>query len=94
LPQLKGTLGGLNKTLNSADQALSGDSPLQQNLGLTLQELQRMARSLRVFSDYLSAHPEALIRGRRPDAAPRGAAPPVPPAAPGPGQPSSSGSTP
>ena len=81
LPQLKGTLGGLNKTLNSADSALSGDSPLQQNLGLTLQELQRMARSLRVFSDYLSAHPESLIRGRRPDAAPeREPAPPAPPA--------------
>jgi len=93
LPQLKGTLGGLNKTLNSADQALSGDSPLQQNLGLTLQELQRMARSLRVFSDYLSAHPESLIRGRRRDAAPqREPALPVPPS--GPGNSPPSGSTP
>jgi paraquat-inducible protein B len=79
LPQIKGTLGGLNKTLDSADQALSGDSPLQHNLGLTLQELQRMARSLRVFSDYLSAHPEALIRGRRPDAPPQPEPPPPSP---------------
>jgi paraquat-inducible protein B len=93
LPQLKGTLGGLNKTLGSADQALSGDSPLQQNLGAALQELQRMARSLRVFSDYLSAHPESLLRGRRRDASPQPEpALPVPPAAPAP-QPKS-GSTP
>jgi paraquat-inducible protein B len=76
LPQLKGSLQGINKTLGSADQALSANSPLQQNLGLTLEELRRMARSLRVFSDYLAAHPEALIRGRRADTAPRPA--PIP----------------
>jgi paraquat-inducible protein B len=76
LPQLKGSLQGINKTLGSAEKALSGDSPLQQNLGLTLEELQRMARSLRVFSDYLAAHPEALIRGRRPDTAPKPESPP------------------
>jgi len=76
LPQLKGSLQGINKTLGSADKALSGDSPLQQNLGLTLDELRRMAVSLRVFTDYLSAHPEALIRGRRADAAPKPAPPP------------------
>ena len=27
-----------------------------------------MARSLRVLSDYLSGHPEALLRGRKADA--------------------------
>jgi paraquat-inducible protein B len=89
LPQLKGSLQGINKTLGSADKALSGDSPLQQNLGMTLEELQRMARSLRVFSDYLAAHPEALIRGRRPDAAPKRESPPgatrASPASPPPG---------
>jgi paraquat-inducible protein B len=86
LPELKGSLHGINKTLGSADKALgsadkafSSDSPLQQNLGLTLEELQRMARSLRVFSDYLAAHPEALIRGRRADPAPRSPPPPAPP---------------
>jgi paraquat-inducible protein B len=75
-------LHGVNKTLGSADQALSGDSPLQQNLGLTLQELQRMARSLRVFSDYLSQHPESLLRGRPADAPPTPEPTPAPPAAP------------
>ena len=70
LPQFKTTLQGVQKTMGSANDALSSDSPLQQNLGSTLQELQRMARSLRVFTEYLDGHPEALIRGRRPDAKP------------------------
>ena len=82
LPEFKGTLHGVNKTLGSADQALSGDSTLQQNLGHTLQELQRMARSLRVFSDYLSRHPEALLRGRRADEPPIPEPAPAPPAVP------------
>lgn len=70
LPQFDHTLQGVRKTMGTADNALSADSPLQQNLGSTLQELQRMARSLRVLTDYLDGHPEALIRGRRPDPAP------------------------
>jgi paraquat-inducible protein B len=68
LPEFKQTLG-------TAGNALSADSPLRHNLGGTLQELERMARSLRALSDYLSGHPEALIRGRRDDPAP------IPPAA-------------
>ncbi|HEV7123517.1 MAG TPA: MlaD family protein [Rhodanobacter sp.] len=67
LPAFKDTLQGVQKTLGTANQALSGDSPLQRNLGVTLEQLQRMARSLRVLSDYLGGHPEALLRGRRAD---------------------------
>ena len=67
LPELRDTLKGAQKTLGTANQALSGDSPLQQNLGGTLEELQRAARSLRVLTDYLGAHPESLLRGRRAD---------------------------
>ena len=81
LPELKGTLKGAQRTLGSADSALSSDSPLQQNLGSTLEELQRMARSLRALTDYLGVHPEALIRGRRGDRPP----PSSPPARPGQG---------
>jgi paraquat-inducible protein B len=77
LPEFRNTLQGVQKTMGTANEALSGDSPLQQNLGSTLQELQRMARSLRVLTDYLGGHPEALLRGRRPDAKPAD----VPPAA-------------
>ncbi|NUO71294.1 MAG: MCE family protein [Frateuria sp.] len=81
LPELKGTLKGAQRTLGSADSALSSDSPLQQNLGSTLEELQRMARSLRALTDYLGVHPESLIRGRRGDRPP----PSSPPARPGQG---------
>jgi paraquat-inducible protein B len=70
LPAFKDTLQGVQKTMGTANDALSGDSPLQQNLGGTLRELQRAARSLRVLTDYLGGHPEALIRGRRADATP------------------------
>lgn len=75
LPEFRSTLKGAQQTLGSADQALSGDSPLQQNLGDTLEQLQRMARSLRVLTDYLGVHPESLIRGRPSDPAPAKQAP-------------------
>ncbi|MEO8746814.1 MAG: MlaD family protein [Rhodanobacter sp.] len=67
LPELGSTMRGVQQTMGTAQNALSGDSPLQQNLGVTLEQLQRMARSLRVLTDYLGAHPEALLRGRRAD---------------------------
>lgn len=82
LPQFRDTLKGAQNTLGSANHMLSGDSPLQQNLGTTLQELRRMARSLRVLTDYLGVHPESLIRGRHADPAlQKPAGEPTPPAA-------------
>jgi paraquat-inducible protein B len=69
-PEAKATLQQAQKTLGSANSALSDDSPLQQNIGQTMQELQRTARSLRVLTDYLGRHPEALIRGRQADSPP------------------------
>lgn len=70
LPEFKNTLKGANQTFGVANNALSADSPLQQNLSSTLEELQRMARSLRTLTDYLSVHPSALIRGRGADQPP------------------------
>jgi len=70
LPAFKNTLKGANQTLGTANNALSADSPLQQNLNSTMQELQRMARSLRVLTDYLNTQPSSLIRGRAKDAPP------------------------
>jgi paraquat-inducible protein B len=77
LPQFNSTLEGVKQTVGSANQALSPDSPLQQNLSGTLEELQRAARSLRVLTDYLSVHPEALLRGRKADPTPVQATPPA-----------------
>ncbi|HZX71993.1 MAG TPA: MlaD family protein [Rhodanobacter sp.] len=81
LPAVKDTLHGVQKTLGSANEALSGDSPLQRNLGATLEQVQRMARSLRVLTDYLGGHPEALLRGRRADPPPAAQTPPSQPKA-------------
>ncbi|GGY24071.1 mammalian cell entry protein [Rhodanobacter panaciterrae] len=77
LPAFNDTLKGVQKTMGTASNALSGDSPLQQNLGATLEQVQRMARSLRVLTDYLGVHPEALIRGRGPDDKPATTTPPA-----------------
>jgi paraquat-inducible protein B len=82
LPELKTTLKGAQQTLGTANSALAPDAPLQQNLGGTLQELQRAARSLRVLTDYLGDHPDALLRGRRADDKLQQTPPAPPPAAP------------
>ncbi|WP_312246655.1 PqiB family protein [Stutzerimonas nitrititolerans] len=64
LPQLQRTLERSEQTLQNANQALAAGSPQRQQLGDTLEEVQRAVRSVRVLSDYLSRHPESLIRGR------------------------------
>ncbi|WP_313109146.1 PqiB family protein [Stutzerimonas nitrititolerans] len=64
LPQLQRTLERSEQTLQNANQALVDGSPQRQQLGDTLEEVQRAVRSVRVLSDYLNRHPESLIRGR------------------------------
>jgi paraquat-inducible protein B len=76
LPEAKRTLQGVNKTVGTANDALSESSPLQQNISITLEELQRTVRSVRAFTDYLGRHPEALLRGRGADAPPKISTPP------------------
>jgi len=71
LPQMTTTLMGVQQLTGSASQTLGADSPVQQNLNQTLEEVQRMARSLRVFGDYLSRHPDSLIRGLVTDPPPK-----------------------
>jgi len=39
-----------------------------QQLDATLQEVSRAARSVRLLTDYLERHPEALIRGKKGEA--------------------------
>ncbi|MCV4282990.1 PqiB family protein [Pseudomonas capsici] len=70
LPQMRGTLQQAEKTLSSANDTLGEDSPGRQQLTQAMEEVQRTARSVRVLTDFLSRHPEALIRGRSGDAAP------------------------
>jgi len=70
LPGVSTTLADVSKTLQSATSTLAEDSPQREQLGQTLNELERMSRSLRELSDYLGRHPESLIRGRPDNAAP------------------------
>jgi paraquat-inducible protein B len=65
------TLAGFDQTLDSARRALDhadalveSNSGLNQELTNTLREIDSAARSIRVLSDYLERHPEALIRGK------------------------------
>jgi len=57
------TLQEAQRTFGAAQGVLSEDAPLQQNIGATLQEVQKAARSVRTLTDLLGRHPEALLRG-------------------------------
>jgi paraquat-inducible protein B len=71
------TLANINKSLGGVDQVLSGvDRTLggvnqtlvgvDQDLPNALREVGGAARSLRLLTDYLEQHPEALIKGKSP----------------------------
>ncbi|RNC64548.1 MAG: MCE family protein [Desulfuromonadales bacterium] len=68
VPEARSALEEARKTLGAAKQTLAADAPLQQDLREALRELARTAQSLRVLTDYLERHPEALIRGKQEDA--------------------------
>lgn len=70
LPQTTQTLKRAEQTFVAAQGLLAEDAPLQQNLGQTLQEVQQAARSVRVLTDLLGRHPQALVRGLPDDPTP------------------------
>jgi paraquat-inducible protein B len=71
-PELKKVLDEIRRATASADRMikntdkglLAPDSPGQQELREAMREVARAARSLRVLTDYLDRHPEALLRGK------------------------------
>jgi paraquat-inducible protein B len=71
-PGLKTTVEEIRRAITSADGVLKSadatlvgkDAPAQQELREALQEITRAARSLRILTDYLEQHPEALLRGK------------------------------
>ena len=72
LDDARSALGSAERMLTSTEATLVGPSaPGQQELRNAMQELGRAARSLRVLADYLERHPEALIRGKVPEASPK-----------------------
>jgi paraquat-inducible protein B len=64
-PELKATISQARKTLESAEKTVAPDSPVQEDLRETLQEVTRMSESLRALIDYLERHPESILRGKR-----------------------------
>ncbi|QJR09855.1 Intermembrane transport protein PqiB [Usitatibacter rugosus] len=64
-PELRMTLESARKTLGTAEQTLSSDSPIGGDLRGALDEVRRAADSVRQLTDYLERHPESLIRGKR-----------------------------
>ena len=79
VPGLKSTLDDARSALGSAERMLTSTeanlvgpgAPAQVDLRNAMQEVARAARSLRVLADYLERHPDALIRGKTPEAPPK-----------------------
>ena len=72
LDDARGALGAAERMLTSTERNLVGPgAPGQVELRNAMQELARAARSLRVLTDYLERHPEALIRGKTAEAPPK-----------------------
>src|SRR5713226_3377200 len=65
LVSARGTLVAAQGTLGNASNLTAANSAQVQRLDSTLQEVSGAARSVRVLTDYLERHPEALIRGKK-----------------------------
>jgi paraquat-inducible protein B len=76
LPSAVDTLSALHTTLDSAGRTLDVESPLQRGLTDTLSETRSTLQAVRELADYLDRHPDALLRGRRPQKMPKGLAVP------------------
>jgi paraquat-inducible protein B len=66
-PEITAAIKDARESLGTVERTLAEDAPLQQDLRQALQELTRAAASLRVLTDYLEHHPEAIIRGKPED---------------------------
>ena len=67
VPETKGMMEDARRALVSAEKLLASDSPLQTDATAMMNEIARAAQSLRILSDYLEQHPEALIKGKKED---------------------------
>ena len=63
-PDLSKALKQMDKTLVSVEALLKRDSPLQEDLHMTLREFSRAAESIKSLTDYLERHPESLLKGK------------------------------
>jgi paraquat-inducible protein B len=63
-PQVQATLAEAQAAMKNAKEILAQDAPLSSDLGATLLEVSRAAKSINALVDYLERHPEALLRGK------------------------------
>ncbi len=63
-PAMGSTLDQAQKTLMSVEGTLGKDAPLQHEMRRALKELAEAARGIRILTDYLERHPDALIYGK------------------------------
>ena len=63
-PQVEATLVEAQAAMKNAKDLLARDAPLQSDLGATLLQLSRAAKSVSALVDYLERHPESLLRGK------------------------------
>jgi paraquat-inducible protein B len=66
-PEITATMQDARRTINSAEQTLAQDAPLQQDLRQALQEITRAASSLRLLTESLERHPQSLLLGKPED---------------------------
>lgn len=64
IANLDKTLVQAEGTLKTIDNMFAADAPISRELQTSLRELADAARSLRILSDYLERHPEALLQGK------------------------------
>ncbi len=65
LEEIRRATASADRLIKNTDKGLlAPDSPGQQELRDAMREVARAARSLRVLTDYLERHPEALLRGK------------------------------
>ncbi|WP_296806239.1 MlaD family protein [Thiocapsa sp.] len=63
-PELAETLRQTTATLRGVSRMIEEGSPISVELRRSLNEVSGAARSLKVLTDYLERHPEALLRGK------------------------------
>jgi paraquat-inducible protein B len=63
-PQIQSTLAEAQAALKNAKDLLGQDAPLENDLGSTLLQVSRAAKSISALVDYLERHPESLLRGK------------------------------
>ena len=67
LKSLRAAADEAQRTMALIQDRAGGNSPANTDLPQLMSELGQAARSVRELADYLDRHPDALLRGRRPE---------------------------